>query len=182
VPFPKKLWYQRGMKFLTVIVAFLSIVLTAGDAHAALEKLSGKFTGIVLQSGTVNGIATTISTPITKRWLLNIFGHSEIKTDDAFYFYDTSGDAYVLASKNGETVYGTILQYPSSSNVDWQDDKHHQGVFCDTLTMFNAMLSGTEFDFDKTAVSGGKFIVSGNIGSTQTIVIGNFHVTYPVKK
>lgn len=142
------------------------------------ELVADSFVGTVIQSGTVRNQTTTVTYPITKRALLNLFGHSNVRLKDAFYAYDSTNNAIVLRNQNATVVYGTILKFSSNSAVAWEDSLH-QGVFSsDPVTMLNGQLNGTEYHFENSSVQVGKFIVSGIQDNVPTIISGSFRIKY----
>ena len=171
---------------MKILIALVVLLLGVSGMDCALgvpqsEKLTGSFTGTVLQSGTFRGVATTLARPITKTWMLQVFGHTEVRSSHAYYYFDNVNNRYVLADKTAATIYGTILQYPASPTVAWNDVKHHTNFFGDTggtLSMFNGNVTGTEQDSDTSKESKGRYLMVGNINSVPTIIYGSFLVKF----
>jgi hypothetical protein len=160
------------------LTAGIALPLRAGDT-LSLHKVT--FAATATQpSGTQAG--KTVTVPITAKNLLAVFGVSGVAAKDTVFAFDSTTGSYVLASKDRQTIYGTVLTFDPADfvafNISGPQYNPNFGSYRGggAITMLNGVLKGTchyaVFSKAKKVSEPASFLAYGTLDSTVTLIKG----------
>ena len=151
-------------------------------ASDSLSPHKVTFAGTLTQpSPIVPGKQVTLT--LTAKNLLELFGVTGVLASDTIFAFDTTAGSYVLASKDRQTIYGTVLTFDPNDFFSYslsgqpynpQFNSYNGGG---AITMLNGALKGTAYygvySKGTHAIEPATFLAYGKIGSTVTLIKGS---------
>lgn len=158
------------MKTVLGWIALLALIFGGTEVRAdTLSKtVHASLTGMIIQGGTTKAV------PITTKNMLLLFGFPFVQASTVKYFQDTSTSSYVLASKDGLTIYGTIFMVGQTSG---QINFGSKDYFVAACTADGGALHGTTYGslfFGKKSAYTERynFSMTGTVNNINTIIQG----------
>jgi hypothetical protein len=165
---------------------FTLLFAFAGRSLAAdtLVPIEATVAGTILQTGTNSqGDTKTIASPSTTREFLKLLGYPEVKPKETAYFLDSTTSQYILASKDGNTVYGAIIDESGADTITWDTPKKR--YYVKQISMINGSLTGNvtgsaplTFFSRGPGRDTGRFILCGTLLGVPTILTGSYTVSW----
>jgi hypothetical protein len=157
--------------------AFLGLAVFTADGADTLFAIKITVTGTIDRQGKRDH-------RLSKRYLLDILGDTNVPDEHADYFYDETQDSFVLASRDEITIYGTVLAESQTGDFSWHESSDTL-ITSGSCTSMSGGLTGTYRDHLRTgqrsSVDSIKFLVSGDTNGADTVIDGVVTALFPRK-